>query len=100
MYKSLKSALQQNDINFPKHWDQKLSVEFFLTTDSEDLAEELRVTAANAKKWLKEMFPNKPANVSVNKYLKSIISTIEAKPSEEYSDPTPQQVGLSFRKST
>lgn len=88
MYKSLKIALQQNNINFPKHWDQKLSVEFFISTDSEDLAEELRVSAPVCKKWTKEMFPDKPLGASINKYLKSILADIETKDSYEELKPT------------
>lgn len=98
MYKSIKIALQQNNINFPKFWDQKSSVDFFLETDSEDLAEELWVTPAVWKKWSKEIFPNKPNTLSINKYLKSILAQIETK---ELDTPVaPTYKGLSFGKQT
>lgn len=99
MYKSLKIALQQNNVNFPKHWDQKMSVELFTTVDSEDTADELKVTAAVCKKWLKEIFPDKPVALSVNKYLRGILETIEVKQLEEYAQaPVATKSGLDFRK--
>ena len=93
MYKSLKSALQQNNINFPKHWDQKCSIDFFISTDSEDLSEELRVTTPVLKKWLKEMFPERPSTTTINKYLKSILAQIET--SEDYSESTRPRLDFS-----
>lgn len=93
MYKSLKSALQQNEINFPKHWDQKLPVELFTSTDSEDLSSELRVTTPVLKSLVKEIFPNKPTNTSINKYLRGILSSIAG---EDRDVPEATHKGLSF----
>lgn len=76
MYKSLKIALTENNINFPNFWDQKLSVEFFISTDSEDLDSELKVTPAILKIWIKNIFPDKPKNISIKKYLQSILVLI------------------------
>ncbi len=76
MYKDLKTALSKNNINFPKHWDQKLSVEFFIDNDSEDYAELLWTTPAKLKSILLEIFPERPKSTSINKYFKNILAQI------------------------
>jgi len=76
LYKDLKTALSKNNINFPKHWDQKMSVEFFIDNDSEDYAELLWTTPAKLKSILLEIFPERLKATSINKYLKNILAQI------------------------
>ena len=97
MSKSIKSVLDENNIVFSKIWDPEKALQFFADATPEDIEEEFPFSAIALKKFIAKTFPDKDSKMSVAKYARNLLATIN-EPSLEDTFDKIYKVAAPFRK--
>ena len=77
MNEKLITQLAELNIFIPRFWDAEYVLTIIATKDSMDLLELLDITPAKLRKTIKQIFPNKPDNLSYMEYAKAILKELD-----------------------